>query len=142
MSGYNFRGKSEPEARGQNVITQVVIGGIVAPDSELATKSAALAAQAHSDVMLNHVHRTWWFGEFIGKKRQTKYDRELVYVASLLHDLGLSEHHAADKRFEVDGAHWHGKISHRFFRLHFEWPLEKDRKKLEIFYLGPKVTKS
>ncbi len=39
-------------------------------------------------------------------------------------------------------AHWHGKISHRFFRLHFEWPLERDRKKLEIFYLGPKITKS
>ena len=39
-------------------------------------------------------------------------------------------------------AHWHGKISHRAFRLHIEWPLEKDRKKLEIFYLGPKITKS
>lgn len=39
-------------------------------------------------------------------------------------------------------AHWHGKISHRYFRLHFEWPLEKSRKKLEVFYLGPKITKS
>ena len=39
-------------------------------------------------------------------------------------------------------AHWHGKIKHRFFRLHFEWPLEGSRKKLEIFYLGPKLTKS
>ena len=39
-------------------------------------------------------------------------------------------------------AHWHGKISHRFFRMHIEWPLEKNRNKLEIFYLGPKLTKS
>lgn len=39
-------------------------------------------------------------------------------------------------------AHWHGKISHRFFRMHVEWPLEIDRKKLEIFYLGPKITRS
>jgi hypothetical protein len=39
-------------------------------------------------------------------------------------------------------AHWHGKISHRVFRLHIEWPLEKGRKKLEIFYLGPKITKN
>ena len=38
-------------------------------------------------------------------------------------------------------AHWHGKISHRFFRMHIEWPLAKNRKKLEIFYLGPKITK-
>ena len=82
----------------------VTIGGIIAPDSDLARKAAALAEQAHSEVLLNHVHRTWWFAEFLGRKREMKYDRELLYVASLLHDLGLSASHAADKRFEVDGA--------------------------------------
>jgi HD superfamily phosphodiesterase len=50
------------------------------------------------------VYRTWWFAEFLGRKREMKYDRELLYIASLLHDLGLSPSHAADKRFEVDGA--------------------------------------
>ena len=84
--------------------TPVTIGGIIAPDSDLADKAAALAAQAHSEVLLNHVHRTWWFAEFLGRKREMKYDRELLYIASLLHDLGLSASHAADKRFEVDGA--------------------------------------
>lgn len=39
-------------------------------------------------------------------------------------------------------APWHGKISHRFFRLHFEWPLRDGREQLQIVYLGPKVTKS
>lgn len=38
-------------------------------------------------------------------------------------------------------AHWHGKISRRFFRLHFEWPVPADTKKLKIVYLGPKITK-
>lgn len=38
-------------------------------------------------------------------------------------------------------AHWHGKISHRVFRLHFEFPVPKAAKKLRIFYLGPKITK-
>jgi len=84
--------------------TPVTIGGIIAPDSDLARKAAALAEQAHSEVLLNHVHRTWWFAEFLGRKREMKYDRELLYIASLLHDLGLSASHAADKRFEVDGA--------------------------------------
>lgn len=84
--------------------TPVTIGGIIAPDSHLARKAAALAEQAHSEVLLNHVHRTWWFAEFLGRKREMKYDRELLYIASLLHDLGLSASHAADKRFEVDGA--------------------------------------
>lgn len=84
--------------------TPVTIGGMIAPDSDLARKAAALAEQAHSEVLLNHVHRTWWFAEFLGRKREMKYDRELLYIASLLHDLGLSASHAADKRFEVDGA--------------------------------------
>lgn len=92
--------------------TPVIIGGIVAPDSQFARKAAALAEQAHSKVLLNHVHRTWWFAEFIGKKREMKYDRELVYIASVLHDLGLSEEHAADQRFEVDGADAASKFLH------------------------------
>jgi hypothetical protein len=90
--------------------TPVTIGGIIAPDSDLARKAAALAEQAHSGVLLNHVHRTWWFAEFLGRKKQMKYDRELLYVASLLHDLGLSASHAADKRFEVDGADAAGRF--------------------------------
>jgi HD domain len=94
--------------------TSVTIGGVTAPDSELARKTVALAGQSHSKTFINHVHRTWWFGEFIGRKRGMKYDRELVYIASLLHDLGLSEKHAADKRFEVDGA----DAASRFLRDH------------------------
>lgn len=39
-------------------------------------------------------------------------------------------------------APWHGKISHRFFRMHFEWPLSPERRKLAVLYLGPKITKS
>lgn len=39
-------------------------------------------------------------------------------------------------------AHWHGKISHRFFRLHFEWPVPKDSVQLKVLYLGPKLTKT
>lgn len=90
----------------------VSIRGIVAPDSELARKAFALAEQAHSTTLLNHVHRTWWFAEFLGKKREMRYDRELVYLASLLHDLGLSDDYASDKRFEVDGADAASKFLH------------------------------
>lgn len=39
-------------------------------------------------------------------------------------------------------AHWHGKISHRFFRLHFEWPVPATEERLKILYIGPKLTKS
>lgn len=38
-------------------------------------------------------------------------------------------------------AHWHGKISRRFYRIHFEWPITKDMSRLKVLYLGPKITK-
>lgn len=98
----------------------VTIGGIVAPDSDLARKAALLVEQAYLTPLLNHVHRTWWFAEFIGRRRQMRYDREIVYLASLMHDLGLSADHAADKRFEVDGADAAGKFLHAH-----EYPKEK-----------------
>jgi len=40
----------------------------------------------------------------LGRKRGMKYDREVVYFASLMHDLGFTKEYCADQRFEVDGA--------------------------------------
>lgn len=39
-------------------------------------------------------------------------------------------------------APWHGKISRRFFRLHFEWPVPARAPRLKVLYLGPKLTKN
>lgn len=39
-------------------------------------------------------------------------------------------------------AHYHGKISHRVFRLHFDWPVPASASKLKVLYLGPKLTKA
>lgn len=84
--------------------TPIIIGGFSAPDSELARKASALVERVHSKALLHHVHRTWWFAEFLGQQRGLKYDRETVYLAALLHDLGLTSEFSADQRFEVDGA--------------------------------------
>jgi hypothetical protein len=84
--------------------TPVIIGGFSAPDSELARKASFLVERVHSTALLHHVHRTWWFAEFLGQQRGLKYDREAVYLAALLHDLGLTYEFSADQRFEVDGA--------------------------------------
>ncbi len=37
-------------------------------------------------------------------------------------------------------AHWHGKISHRTYRLHFDWPVPATTKELTVLYIGPKIT--
>lgn len=39
-------------------------------------------------------------------------------------------------------AGWHGKIKHRYFRMHFVWPVARENKQLQLTYLGPKITKS
>lgn len=36
---------------------------------------------------------------------------------------------------------WHGKIKTPQYRIHFEWPV-KQRTRLRIFYIGPKITKA
>ncbi|MGN6478974.1 hypothetical protein [Luteibacter sp.] len=82
----------------------VSIAGILAPDTAYTRKASDLVARVHNREMLNHVHRSWWFADFLGRKRGLTYDREVVYLASVMHDLGLAEPFHADKRFEVDGA--------------------------------------
>lgn len=39
-------------------------------------------------------------------------------------------------------AHWHGKISYRFYRIHFEWPVPTNTDRLKVVYIGPKITKA
>lgn len=58
--------------------TPVTIGELTAPDSEYASKAASLVGRVHSKAMIGHLHRTWWFAEFLGKKRGLTYDREVV----------------------------------------------------------------
>lgn len=94
--------------------TPVTIGGISAPDSELTRKAAGLVEHVHSKPLVHHLHRSWWFAEFMGRARGLKYDRELLYIASMLHDLGFTKEYCADQRFEVDG----GDAARRFLLEH------------------------
>lgn len=48
--------------------------------------------------------RVRYFSSLLGEERGFRYDCEAVYLASLLHDLGLTAEYVADNRFEVDGA--------------------------------------
>jgi len=82
----------------------ISLSGVSAPDSAFTRKASALVARVHNKEMLHHVHRSWWFADAIGRKRGLSYDRELVYLAALMHDLGLTEDYMTDQRFEVDGA--------------------------------------
>lgn len=62
-------------------------------------------ARHHCEAFLcNHVARSWIFAVKLGAKEGLEYDPEVVAVATLLHDLGLTEEANGPHRFEVNGA--------------------------------------
>ena len=44
------------------------------------------------------------FADLIGRERGVKYDREVLWVSAVLHDLGLTKIAPVEARFEIEGA--------------------------------------
>lgn len=89
----------------KSLVVPKEVAGIVLPDSQLARDATQLAFESSAPFLFNHVMRTYVFAALLGTYRGVHFDAELVYVSSLLHDLGLTHRHETpDRRFEVDGA--------------------------------------
>ncbi|WP_318205267.1 HD domain-containing protein [Streptomyces sp. SCL15-4] len=81
------------------------VAGVRIPDGELARRSVAFARQVSSPSLFQHVLRSYVFGALVFDRQGVRYDRELAFVAAVLHDLGLVEaYQTPAERFEVDGA--------------------------------------
>jgi hypothetical protein len=81
------------------------IAGISVPDTKLAKEATGIAKAALPAEIFNHSLRTYLFAELIAKAKKIDHDVEIVYVASILHDTGMSSKHMSENRpFEVDGA--------------------------------------
>ncbi|MFD3309565.1 nuclear transport factor 2 family protein [Streptomyces sp. NPDC058656] len=79
------------------------------PDTSLARDAFAYAAQTTPAYIHDHCLRSYVFArahaQNQGLRAGTDYDDELLFVACVLHDLGLSEEGSnGDQRFEVEGA--------------------------------------
>ena len=75
------------------------------PDSPLARDAESAARESLPAEIFNHSLRTFLFAELVSKAHKIDHDVEAVYVASILHDTGLSAAHMSESyRFEVDGA--------------------------------------
>jgi hypothetical protein len=91
------------------------IAGISVPDTALAREAAALASSAEPREIFNHSLRVFYFAELLAKALKVDHDPELVYVAAILHDTGLSpKYMSPSERFEVDGAN----LSRRLLERH------------------------
>jgi len=94
------------------------------PDSEVAKQAALVCQQVSPAFLLNHCHRTYLWGHLIAKARSLPFDDELLYVAALLHDLGLTAAYAGcgehAECFSLDSAQGAGA-----FARQAEWPRER-----------------
>jgi hypothetical protein len=68
-------------------LAQVDAGALEPPDSRTAREAEELIADAAGPMVVNHSHRTYAFGAAIAAHDHLTFDREVAYVASLLHDL-------------------------------------------------------
>lgn len=61
------------------------------PETATARAAAELCAVASSEAIANHAFRTYLWARLLALRDGVGYDDELLYVASVLHDLGLTE---------------------------------------------------
>jgi hypothetical protein len=78
--------------------------GIKVPDTALVRDAIDLSRSLLEPFLFNHVMRSWLFGILLSEAAEVAPDAELLAVAAILHDLGLTERYTAENRFEVDGA--------------------------------------
>lgn len=86
-----------------------------APDTRAARAAETLLSELTPPFMINHSLRTYWFSRLIGLAAGTAFDDELLYVASLTHDLGLYGRYAhpvpGEECFSIRSARCAGDIA-------------------------------
>ncbi|HEX4952063.1 MAG TPA: HD domain-containing protein [Thermoanaerobaculia bacterium] len=110
------------------------------PATADARAAAALCEEVSSPALANHCHRTYLWGALLAARDGVSFDPELFWVASLLHDLGLTE------RFEpraptVCFAFAGGEEAERFV-LGLGWAPPRAERVAEAIcrHLNPRVT--
>jgi HD domain len=78
------------------------------PTGPLVDASLALVRSTESRAIADHSIRTFLFARLLAEHERclndAAYDEELLFAATVMHDLGLGEHARGQARFEVEGA--------------------------------------
>ena len=81
---------------------------LVLPTGPLVDASLALVRSTESRPIADHSIRSFLFARLLaeheGCLNDAAYDEELLFAATVMHDLGLGEHARGQARFEVEGA--------------------------------------
>jgi hypothetical protein len=74
------------------------------PDTAAATAALDVCRTFHTPALLNHCVRSYLWGAALATTEGTPFDAELLYVAAMLHDLGLVESYDSHRvEFEYAG---------------------------------------
>lgn len=73
-------------------------------DSALAREAVDFVRSVSAPIVFNHAMRTYLFAELLGRAQGLRYDRELLFLGCVCHDLGQTPSFMGQQRFEVDGA--------------------------------------
>jgi hypothetical protein len=78
------------------------------PDSDFCSAAMTLVREVSPAFLTNHCVRSYLFGRELaaakGLRSGADYDDESLFLACILHDLGLTAYADGDQRFEVEGA--------------------------------------
>ncbi len=72
----------------------LALAEIPLPRTATAAAAGALCTESSTPALANHCHRTYLWGALLAARDGIAFDAELFYVASLLHDLGITERFA------------------------------------------------
>jgi hypothetical protein len=77
--------------------------GMPVPDSALARRARERISDAAGPVLLNHSVRCYAWAVELARHDGLEFDPEILYVASMLHDIGLVAPYDLGGCYEVDG---------------------------------------
>ena len=77
---------------------------IAPPDTPLAREAGALLDAECDRELAGHCRRSYQFAALIARAEAVEVDEEVLYLGTLLHDLGLARRYDGPERFDVRGA--------------------------------------
>ena len=81
------------------------VSGIALPDSPIAQAATEAVQMAEPALLFRHSIRVFLFASLIGKRRGLDFNPDVLYVAAMFQDIGLTRAFKhSRRRFEVDGA--------------------------------------
>jgi HD domain len=74
------------------------------PDTRLCREATELVREASPPHLFNHCLRSWHFAALLGERHAVAHDPEVLYLGTIMHDIGLVRGLREPVRFEVTGA--------------------------------------